>query len=145
MLAAVRTGDILLLDIVHHLLIGPACNVSAVEILDEVICTVSCLTLTAIHQRVGEAAQMTRSHPCLGIHEYSGVKTHVILILLNEFLPPGILYIIFQLNAEGTVIPGICQTAVDLTAGVNKASALTESDDLFHCLFGIFHGDILLK
>ena len=32
--------------------------------------------------------------------------------------------VIFQLRAEGTVIPCVCKTAVYLTAGENEASVL---------------------
>ncbi len=118
LLAAVGAYDIVLLDVVHHLLIGPAGNVCAVEILNEIVSTVTSLALLAVHERIREAADMTGSHPCLGIHENSGVKTNVVLVLLNELLQPCVLDVVLQQNAQRTVIPCICKASVDLGAGV---------------------------
>lgn len=44
--------------------------------------------------------------------------------------PPVLFDLIFQLYAEWAVIPGIGQTSVNLGAGEDKASALTEGNDL---------------
>ena len=45
----------------------------------------------AVHQRIGEAAQVSGGHPGLGIHQNGGVQSDVVGILLNELLPPGLL------------------------------------------------------
>ena len=42
----------------------------------------------------------------------------------DELLPPCSFYIVFQLNAEVSVIPCICQTSVNLRARIYKSSAL---------------------
>ena len=82
---------------------------------------------------------MSGCHPSLGIHEDRGIKAHVKLILADELLSPSVLDIIFKLNAERAVIPGVGETAVDLASGIYKSSALAKSHDFVHCLFGVFH------
>ena len=64
---------------------------------------------------------MSRSNPCLWVHEDSGVKTYVVLVLLNELFEPCLLDVVFELNAQRTVVPCISKTAVDLGARVYEA------------------------
>jgi hypothetical protein len=75
-----------------------------------------------VHKRIGERAQMSGRDPCLRIHEDSAVKTNVVWIFLNEFLPPCLLYVILQLNAEIAVIPCICKSTVDLRTREDKSA-----------------------
>ena len=82
---------------------------------------------------------MTRCYPCLRVHEDSTVKTYVVLALLYEFFTPCGLDVVLQLNAERSEIPCVCKSSVYLTAGIYKASALTESDQLIHGFFCVFH------
>ena len=42
------------------------------------------------------------------------------------------------LHAQGAVVPGVGQAAVDLRAGEHKAAALTQGDDFFHGFLGVF-------
>ena len=144
LLAALGALDIMLVNVVEHLLICPACNVCAVKILDELVCTVTGLALLAVHERVGEAADVTGSHPCLGVHKDSGVKTYVVGALLNELLLPSSFDIVLQLNAEGTVVPCVGEAAVDFTSGIYKASAFTERYDLVHSFFCCHNNNHLL-
>ena len=82
---------------------------------------------------------MAGSHPGLGIHQDGGVKTHVVAVFLNELLPPCALDVVLQLSAEGAVVPGVGETAVDLTAGEEEAAVLAQGNDFVHCFFGVFH------
>ena len=97
------------------------------------------LTLLAVHQRVGEAAHMAGGHPHLRIHQNGGVQAHVVLVLLDELLPPGLFDVVLQLHAQGAVVPGIGETAVDLAAGEDKSPAFAQGNDLVHGFFRIFH------
>ena len=81
---------------------------------------------------------MSRSHPCLGIHQYRAVKSNVVGTFLHKFFQPGVFNIIFQQRSQRTVIPCIRQTAVDLGTGVYKTSALTERNDFIHTFFSHF-------
>ena len=133
-LAAVWAGDLLFPDVVHHLLVGPAGRIGAVKVLDEVVGTVSGLTGLAVHQRIGETAQVTGCHPCLRIHDNGGIQSHVIRGFLDELFPPCTLDVVFQLYAQRTVVPGVSQTAVNFRTRVYKATGLTEVYDLIHAL-----------
>ena len=95
MLAAARTADVIVINVLFHLLLGPAvyrtldldvvlCHI----VLDELICTETLFTALAVHQRVREAAQMSGCHPCLGVHENRTVYTYVVRAFLNKLLPP---------------------------------------------------------
>ena len=44
--------------------------------------------------------------------ENGAVHTHIVGILLHKLLPPGLLYIVFQLHTQIAVIPGVGKTAV---------------------------------
>ncbi len=81
---------------------------------------------------------MAGSHPGLGIHENSGVKANVVLVLLNELFQPGVLDVVLQQNTKRAVVPCISKTAVDLRAGVNEALRLTQINDLVHYFFIVF-------
>ena len=101
MLAACWTADILLINKLNHLLVGPAINraiqfntVILTEILDQLICSESLMTFFTIHQRIREAAQMAGCDPCLRIHQNRTINTYIIRIFLDIFLPPGFFYIV---------------------------------------------------
>ena len=125
-------------DVSHHLLVGPAVCVAAV-VFNELICAVTGLAVLAVHQRVGESAYVAGSHPCLRVHQDSGVQSYIVLVLLNELLAPRVLDVGLELNAEGAVVPCVSESAVDLTAGVNEASALAEGNDFVEGLFCVVH------
>ena len=146
MLAAARTADVIVINVLFHLLLGPAvygtldldvvlCHI----VLDELICTETLFTALAVHQRVREAANMTGSNPGHRVHQDRGVKTYIVLALLHKFLAPCCLDVVLELKAERTVFTGLCKTALNLRAGVYEAAALAECYDLFHCFFAVFH------
>ena len=148
-LAAAGAGDVVLLDKVLHLLLGEGVDglaeleaVLVAPVLDELVGAEALLALLAVHQRIGEAGQMAAGHPRLGVHEDGGILSHVVGILLHEFLPPGLFDVVLQLHAQRTVVPGVGKAAVDLAAGEDDAAVLTQSHDLVHGLFGVFHGDV---
>ena len=139
LLAAARTGDLLLLDIIHHLLVGPACRIGAVKVLDQIIRPMPGLALLTVHQRVGKAPDVSGCHPGLGIHQNGAVQSHIIPVLLDKLLAPRLLDVVLQLHAQRPVVPCIRQTAVNLAAGIHKAPALAQGNDFVHCLFGVDH------
>ena len=146
--AAGGANDVLFLDVVHHLIVGPTGGVvlqAVLEgvVLDELVGSVAGTADLAVHEGVGEAAQVARSNPGLGIHDDGGIQAYVVLALLNEFLPPSALDVVLELNAEGAVVPGVGETAVDLRAGEDEAAVFAKRDDFVHSLCGIIH-DICL-
>ena len=142
--AAGGADDVLFLDVVHHLIVGPAGGVvlqTVLErvVLDELVGSVAGAADLAVHEGIREAAQVTRSDPGLGVHDDCGVQTHVVAALLHELLPPSLLDVVLELNAQGAVVPRVGETAVDLGAGEDEAAVLTQRDDLVHSLCGIIH------
>ena len=97
------------------------------------------VTLAAVHERVGEAAEMAGGHPGLRVHEDGRVQADVVAVLLHELLPPCALDVVLQLNAEGAIVPGIGKAAVNLAAGEDEAAVLAQCHDFVHCLFCVFH------
>ena len=132
----------LILNILLHLFLRPAVyrafdldTVLIIIILNQLVCAETLLTLLTVHQWIRKSAQMAAGYPCLGIHQNRTVHSYVVWAFLNKLLPPGFLYIVFKLNTQIAVIPGICKTAVDLRTRVYKTSVLGKSYDFFHCLF----------
>ena len=123
MRTAVRTRDMVLVNIVLHLLICPAfrrhCAVG--ERFDQLICSVSGLALSAVHQRIRESLQMSGSLPDSRIHQDRCLYFNIVRIFLYKFLLPCTFDVVFQHNAVRTVIPRIGQTAVNLGALEYKA------------------------
>ena len=128
-LAAGGAGDVVLFDKVLHLLLGEGVDgLGKLEaglgapVLDELVGAEALMALAAVHQRIGEAAEMAARHPGLRVHQDRGVKADVVGILLHELLPPGVLDVLLELCAEGAVVPGVGKAAVDLAAGEDKAA-----------------------
>ena len=146
MLAAGGAGDVMLVDEGLHLGMGVCINglVQLIAgfcapVLNDLVGAEALIALTAVHQRIGEALEMAGGDPGLGIHQDGGVKTHVVAVFLNELLPPCALYVVLQLNAEGAVVPGVGEAAVDLGAGEDVAAVFAQGDDFVHGFFGVFH------
>jgi len=108
-------------------------------VFDQLVGAEAFLALAAVHQGIGEAAEMAGGHPGLGVHQYGGVKADVILIFLHEFLPPGFFDVIFQLGAQRAVVPGVGEAAVDLAAGEDEAAVFAQGHDPVHGFLLIFH------
>ena len=142
MLTAAWAADVVIIDVFLHFFLGPCIyttlNGNAIlshVVLDQLVGTETLLTCLTVHQRIREATKMSGSNPGLGVHEDRAVNTYVIRALLNEFLPPCFLYIVFQLNTKVAVIPGVCETAIDLGTRINKSSGFCQCYDFFHCFF----------
>ena len=75
-----------------------------------------CRILQALQSMSGSLKVLTwpDGHPDLWIHQNGGVLPHVVGALLNKLLPPGPLDVVLQLHTQGTVIPGIGQSAINL-------------------------------
>ena len=146
MLAAGGAGNVVLLDEVLHLALGESVDGLgqlkgglAAPILNELVRAEALVAFAAVHQRIGEAAQVAGGDPGLRVHQDSGIKADVIRVLLHELLPPGALDVVLQLNAERAVVPSVGEAAVNLGAGEDEASVLAQSHDPVHGFFGIFH------
>ncbi len=138
MLAAVRAGNRMSLDILKHLLLRHTVGVSVgVKIINEVIGSVAHFTFLAVKERIGEAGNMAARLPNLRVHKNIGVNLVAVLSLLNKTLSPSIFDIVFESCAERTVVPCVGKTAVNIAAGKNKSSVFAKGNDLVHSLFCI--------
>ena len=97
------------------------------------------LAALAVHERIGEAADVAGGDPCLRIHENGAVKTYVMSVFRYKLTPPCFLNVVFEFYTERTVIPCVCETAVYLRAGENVAAVFTKSYYFIHCLFVVVH------
>ena len=145
-LAAAGAGDGLFADERDHILVGHCLDVRlgiagfVAPVLDELVCAVTHFTGFAVDERIVERGDMAGGDPHLRIHENGGVEADIIRVFLDEFFPPGFFNVVFQLDAERTVVPGVGETAVNFGAGVYEAASFAERDDLIHCFVGVFHG-----
>ena len=150
-LAAGRTGNLLLLDEAFELLVRPAVRLDLLTVglrpvLDQLIRAEARLAGLAIHQRVVEVADVAARHPNLTVHQNRAVDADVVLVLLHELLPPRALDVVLELNAQRAVIPRVGQTAVDFGAGEHEAAALAQGDELIHrVVLHLCHGKTLLS
>ena len=69
------------------------------EVFYDLVSAESLVALLAVKKRIRKTPEMSRSHPCLRIHEYRTVHTDVVGTFLDELLPPCTLYIVLELNA----------------------------------------------
>lgn len=132
--------DALFADVVLHLLVRPACDGALLallfhEVLDEVVRAVTGLAGLAVHEGVGEAADMARRLPDGGIHQNGAVDADIIRAFGDELFPPCRLDIVFERNAERTVVPGVGEPPVDFAAGEDEAAVFGKRDKLVHSEF----------
>ena len=93
----------------------------------------------AVHQGVGEAAHMARSHPHLGVHQNGGVHAHVVGGTPAQTSSTRPFSRCFLTPRPGGRSPRVGKPAVNLAAGEDKAPGLTEVDDGIHSFFACFH------
>ena len=144
MLAAAGAGDLLFPDEGDQVLLGHGLHVHVQAVLldialHQLVGPVAHLAGLAVDEGVVERGHVPGGDPDLGVHEDGGVQPHVVGVLLDELLPPGALDVVFELHAQGAVVPAVGEAAVDLAAGEDEAPALAQGDDLLHGLLGVFH------
>ena len=142
----------MLLDEVLHLLLGERVDglgqldrLLMAELLDQLVGAEALLALAAVHQRIGEAREVAAGDPRLRVHEDGGVLADVVGVLLHELLPPGLLDVVLQLDAEGAVVPRVGEAAVDLRPGEDKAAVFTTILSMvFSVLFMVLSPSIIM-
>src|SRR6266511_4369280 len=81
----------------------------------------------ALGQRVDERVHVARGHPHLAGEDHGRVQADDVVALLDHGLPPLPAYILLQLHAQGSVVPGRPGAAVNLTRRVHEAAALGQA------------------
>ena len=108
--------------------------------LDQLVRPLPGAAALAVNQRIGEGAHMAGGDPGGGVHQNGGVQAHVVVGFLHEFLQPRLLDVVLELHAQGAVVPGVGQTAVDLRTGIDIAPVLAEVHDHVQSFFTVLHG-----
>ena len=140
MLAAVGAGDMVVLYILEHLLLGHAVGVGlGVEVIDEVVGPVAHLTLLTVQKGVGKALDMAAGLPDPGVHEYVRVHLEGAAALLDKALAPGVLNVVLKPCPEGSVVPSIGEAAVNIAAGEDKPPGLAQAGYHVHGLLSMLH------
>src|SRR5262249_60128581 len=88
------------------------------------------LALLAIHERIGEAGDVTGRLPDLGMHQDGGVEAFDVVTLVDHRTPPALLDVFLQLDAERPVVPDGAEAAVDLGGLKHEAAPLGRRHEL---------------
>ncbi len=102
--------------------------------------TVAVLGFAAVDHGVGEAADVSGGDPDLGVHDDGAIEADHIEGLAveaggwaaDDILPPGVLEVAFEFDAEGAVVPESVDAAVDFGGLPDEAAAAAEGDEFFH-------------
>ena len=92
----------------------------------------------AIDHWVSEGGFVSAGLPDGSTHEDRTVHADDIVAELGHGPPPVGFEVAFEFGAEGTVIPGSVETAINLGGLENEPSALAKGHNLFHTVIG-FH------
>ena len=103
----------------------------------KLVCTVALVAVEAFDQWIVEHGHVAGSHPHSRRKNNGRVNAHHIATGDDHGTPPFTLDIVFQRDAERTVIPRGTGSAVDFTGGKNKATTLGEGYDFIE--FGYSH------
>ena len=136
--AADRARDFVFPDIFFHLFVRPAGDVKGdtffgVPVFDKVVGAMTGFARFAVHKRVGKTADMSACFPDFRIHKNRAVKTYVIFAFGDEFFPPRFFDIVFKFDAQRTVVPGVCKTAVNFASREDEAAVFRKRDEFIHC------------
>ena len=104
----------------------------------ELISAKAVLASFAIDHWIGEGGFVSAGLPDGSTHKDRAVHADDIVAELGHGPPPVGFEVSFKLGAEGAVIPGSVEAAVNLGGLENEASALAKGHNFFHTVIG-FH------
>ena len=93
-------------------------------------------TSFAVDHGVSESGFVSAGFPNGATHENGAIHADDIVPMLGHTFPPVVLQVAFQGDAEGAVIPGSIEAAVDLGGWEDESSAFAEGHDFFHAVIG---------
>ncbi len=106
----------------------------------QLVCTVARFAGPAIDHGVAKGLFMPAGLPDRAIHDDRSIHADHVLAFTNVPAPPKVLEVAFEFDSERAVIPKPIETPIDFGGLENEASALAETDDLFHAwMRGLFH------
>lgn len=95
-------------------------------LLQELVGPKSLVANLALGKRINKGRQVTARLPDLWSQNDGRIKTYDVFARAHHRVPPLLLDVFFQLNAQGAVVPSRASAPVNLTRRVNKSSSLTE-------------------
>src|SRR6185295_10161306 len=95
--------------------------------LDQVVRAEPLVAGGALGERVGEGGDVAGCLPDLGGQDHRRVDTDDVLTGGDHVAPPLALDVLLELDAERAVVPGGTLTTVDLTTGIDEATALAQA------------------
>ena len=93
-------------------------------IFDKHVSAIAFLRILVVNQGIVKRIYVTRSLPNSGVHEDGRVDAHDVLVEQSHRLPPVLFDIIFEFNAELTVVIDCAQSVIDFTGGKYKSVLL---------------------
>ena len=94
------------------------------QFFNELIFALTLVAVLALDERVGEGLDVSGCNPHLAGQDYRGVQPDDVCAAANHVVPPLTFDVLFEFHAQRAVVPGGASTAINLTAGENKAAAL---------------------
>ncbi len=94
------------------------------KLFEQVISAIALVATEALHQRVREHLDVPGGFPDGFREDDGGIQTHHIGAGLHHPPPPLTLDVVFELNTQGTIVPGGARTTIDFTGLEDKAPAL---------------------
>ena len=107
---------------------------------EELVGAVAHLGLLAVDERVGEVVDVARSLPGRRVVDDRGIEADDVVATVDEILPPGLLDVVLQLDAEGAVVEEAVEAAVDVGGREDEPAAFAQVDDGFHLVGRVGHG-----
>ena len=110
----------------------------------ELIRAVARARLAIVDHRIAEAADVTARLPDLGVHEQRAVEAdHAerrrcagrrrrLVVVRDHVVPPGLLQVALELDAERAIVPCAVQATIDLARRKDESSSLAQRHYFFH-------------
>ena len=89
------------------------------------------LAVLAVDERIGEAGDVAARLPDPRVHQDRGVEPLDVVARAHHRVPPALLDVLLELDAERAVVPHGAGAAVDLRRLEDEAAALAERHELF--------------
>ena len=90
------------------------------------------LARAAVDQRVGEILEVARGFPDLRARQDGGVQADDFRAELDHRAPPRLFHVAGHQHAEGAVVVGRAEPAINLGRGEHEAPRLAQADQFFH-------------
>ncbi len=94
----------------------------------------------AVDQRIGEAGHVPRCAPYIRMHYDRRLQAHDVLAAVNDVAPPLVHQVPLELDAQGAVVVGRLQPAINFRRLKHKPAPLAQRHDLLHQLLARLPG-----